>query len=75
MQKERQLILGLSDLKPCPFCGSNDIHLITTGEQFVTGYRVYCLDCHAKGPSIAWKPDRRDENEDKAKRAWNTRKP
>lgn len=45
------------DLKPCPFCGSNNVEGLS--------YRVKCINCYALGPwnDVAWQ----------AVTAWNTR--
>lgn len=50
----------MSDLKPCPFCGSSDLELYDE-EQVI----VRCRDCDARGPSCNL--DR------KAQLAWNVR--
>lgn len=36
------------ELKPCPFCGSDDVILASCGYL----KHVYCLHCHAQGPSV-----------------------
>lgn len=46
------------ELKPCPFCGSSDVHVIENLD-------VQCKECDAYGPE---KPSR-----EKAVNAWNTR--
>ena len=33
----------MAELKPCPFCGCEDIQVITTTHQCI----VCCRDCHA----------------------------
>lgn len=36
-------------LKPCPFCGSNEIHIsVSSGDDDTN---VQCFDCGAEGPS------------------------
>lgn len=37
----------MSDLKPCPFCGSSDLELFNDEEQVM----IRCRDCDARGPS------------------------
>lgn len=34
-------------LKPCPFCGSNEIQLYICPSEVKTEYVVYCLGCGA----------------------------
>lgn len=41
------------ELKPCPFCGSNNIRVIEEIQgdtEWVTNIFVYCNNCHAYGP-------------------------
>ena len=62
-------------MKPCPFCGGNDIRW--SAEKF-QGHRFSCRTCHALGP---WsEPDRgataRETSDIRTKAAaelWNTR--
>ena len=51
-------------LKPCPFCGSEDVKEVYT---FYTIFRhsVYCKNCYTEGPA---KP-----TEAEAVEAWNNR--
>lgn len=52
----------MSELKPCPFCGSQHVH----GEKVKRGiYRVECWCCGASVESVA--------SIDKAIKWWNTR--
>ena len=48
-------------LKPCPFCGSNEVHVVEAGP----GNWVSCLDCDSDGPVVG--------TIEKAVAAWNTR--
>jgi len=50
----------MSELKPCPFCGSE--HVVCTKP---TTWQVWCTDCKCIGP---WKTEREDAIE-----AWNRR--
>ena len=57
----------MAKLKPCPFCGSNDVgiqHYIPRRGNCVLSY-VLCYDCEAAGPE---KPAG-----EKATEAWNRR--
>lgn len=38
----------MSELKPCPFCGSTDVHTSPNGENYAY---VYCNTCGAEGPT------------------------
>lgn len=38
----------MSDLLPCPFCGSTDVHTSPNGENYAY---VYCNTCGAEGPT------------------------
>lgn len=51
----------MSDLKPCPFCGSNNLK-----PAYHSPY-VICGDCKALGPGSS------DITYDEAVEAWNTR--
>ena len=63
------------DLKPCPFCGETENHLIgedTDGEFPSFGY-VFCATCGASGPSSA--NVSAPTTLDGARIAWNRRAP
>lgn len=55
------------NLKPCPFCGSEDVEICNSGEYFY----CHCWKCNAMGPDAdtrqwgleAWN-NRPNENED-----------
>ena len=56
----------MSELKPCPFCGSPHASETATATGFSWSKSVYvCHSCGATGP--------RGENRDSARAAWNTR--
>jgi len=51
-------------LKPCPFCGSEDIHVMG-----VKSYWIVCRNCYAEGPvPISFWKFKKDAIE-----AWNKR--
>jgi Lar family restriction alleviation protein len=59
-----------TELKPCPFCGGEDLAVIKDPrDQWLPWYLVLCNadDCHTLGPARRNKPD--------AITAWNTRQP
>lgn len=52
------------DIKPCPFCGSNEVYVVDVEGMEVS---VFCEICHALGPSY-------DERcRDDVIAAWNKR--
>lgn len=52
-------------LKPCPFCGSNEVQLYVCLNEIKTAYVVQCIDC---GASSAYMYSRKDAIE-----MWNRR--
>lgn len=58
-------------LKPCPFCGSDNIKL--TPSLMATD-NVECRKCWAQGPIVHSDINNKDINQKKAINAWNTRK-
>lgn len=52
----------MSDLKPCPFCGSKDVGEINTNRS----PRIHCYRCGADGPIIPYAEDTKFWT-------WNTR--
>lgn len=71
----------MSELKPCPFCGSEDYYIAVTDNPFSydTYSTTHCSKCHATGPFVAEsyledepKPTR-DYMEAVAKEKWQTR--
>jgi len=67
-----------STLKPCPFCGSENLY---SGQVSFAAYGVECKECGSKGPSYGL-PDKSDktigdlmaELQNKAIKSWNSRK-
>ena len=63
------------DIKPCPFCGSDDqgrVHIRRMGKG---GYRVVCSACGSMGPHVtvkAWH-DNRFIAQTQAAQLWNRR--
>lgn len=53
----------MTELKPCPFCGSEDVQLTGTD---LTGWYVICWDCGGRG-GLA-------HRQEKAIEKWNDRK-
>lgn len=53
------------ELKPCPFCGSDDIDVTYTYVDGGLDYYAECTDCYCRG---AWEPTGA-----KARAAWNSR--
>jgi Lar family restriction alleviation protein len=51
----------MNDLKPCPFCASDDLELFNEEEQVM----IRCRDCDARGSSTGSK--------EWAERSWNQR--
>lgn len=49
----------------CPFCGSGDVLSVGFSNKGLTAYRVCCLNCGAKGPSLC--------DNDEAIESWNNR--
>ena len=64
------LVMTMSELKACPFCGSvpTRVDIASCGT-----FAVYCAGCRTTGPRIKVHP-MEDRNEiDMARSAWNTR--
>lgn len=58
----------MSDLKPCPFCGSSDLHVADTGVCWVS-----CNSCQAEGPVSAAPIGGGTDETGEAREAWNRR--
>lgn len=57
----------MAELKNCPFCGSDDVHITNAFPHY-----VYCLNCGMM-TQLAGKAWEKDIPE--LKKAWNTRTP
>lgn len=57
----------MSNLKPCPFCGSEDIHIMVERPQniFRHCYKAMCFGCQSTSPL--------QETEGMAIESWNRR--
>ncbi len=71
--------LGLTKIKPCPFCGgfstlAKKSKTIIKGELAYTTY-VYCTDCQSRGRRVLLGEDERDDTESRelAISHWNRR--
>lgn len=54
----------MQKLKPCPFCGSENLE-IAINSIMVNPYYVWCFDCNAIGPD--------EKTKTKAIKKWNAR--
>jgi len=65
------------DLKPCPFCGSQDIAIMREGKGMTNaGYRVVCRQCKTRGPKFwvqPWHYGNKFVAQGQAGAAWNKR--
>ena len=59
----RECNMSKLDLKPCPFCGSDDVHMLGDDEDGV--FHVMCKNCRAETDYF--------DTEDDAANAWNRR--
>lgn len=76
----------MSKLKPCPFCGSNDIRFSaktsTSNRNRIYHFAMYCRDCNCYGSRVLWSHDGKTNRYDFdkhlefrqwAENAWNRR--
>ena len=67
----------MTELKPCPFCGSNDVdHTFDARTEYVDEkHFVHCRNCGADGPSArrAWNGESWDEIHARVVDVWNRR--
>lgn len=66
------------EIKPCPFCGSTNVHARTVQPIYYAkqrGYSVICLDCFARGTFVPNEKYGKTSHSAEAKReaieAWN----
>ena len=55
----------MTELKPCPFCGGTDIHIVENGPD---GFSITCKDCNAWVDNIF-----EDMTKEQAIELWNRR--
>lgn len=68
----------MEELKPCPFCGSNDVGVTKDSITFGHGsygntYMVLCADCHASSEKYDTYNDDYKVARGKCVAAWNKR--
>jgi Lar family restriction alleviation protein len=68
----------MTNLKPCPFCGTNNaidqyIHVTTSEVDFVA--YVECWQCEAQGPHVSTLRSQDAVAVNEAARKWNIREP
>ena len=57
----------MAELKPCPFCGSDNIRQVCTSD-FDGSYMVFSMRCDSCGTMIGWQKTRKQAID-----AWNKR--
>jgi Lar family restriction alleviation protein len=65
--REKTKFVEIPRVKSCPFCGSEDIAVVTdrdTHDYPIASWWAKCLDCEARGPETT-------ESEQKAYELWN----
>lgn len=55
----------MTELRPCPFCGGTDIHIVENGPD---GFSITCKDCNVWVDNIF-----EDMTEEQAIEQWNKR--
>lgn len=64
----------MTELKPCPFCGSKDIKFaVFDAEDGGTIACMMCKICEACGPTVDTRPDEGEAEYNDAVSAWNKR--
>lgn len=58
------------EIYPCPFCGSEDVHVVDIFSNR-SDYYVRCEDCRSSGPSVNPDTDNWDVSKDEAIELWN----
>lgn len=57
----------MAELKPCPFCGSDNIRTVSTSD-FDGSFMVFSMRCDSCGSMTGWRKSRQ-----KSISAWNKR--
>lgn len=71
---EQESKITMTELKPCPFCGSKDIKFSAfDAEDDSIIVCMMCRKCEACGPTVEPTPNDGDLEYKKAVRAWNRR--
>lgn len=55
----------MTELRPCPFCGCNDVTVIEADKTIQPQYMVVCYDCRARSAYYG--------SQEKAIASWNRR--
>ena len=63
----------MSDLTPCPFCGSKNLVTRTMGSSEGWQSFVWCGDCKSRGPISGPHTEHIDEAETASRIRWNSR--
>ena len=63
----------MSELKPCPFCGSEDVHIDVAVPRYGLLYYAVCDCCGARSKSFGVVNQSESTAQTKAKLAWNRR--
>ena len=65
----------MSELRPCPFCGSEHIDILDGKEDGdgVDGMSAVCQECVAVGFFVKWDEEYEINPRNEAERRWNTR--
>lgn len=61
----------LPEIKPCPFCGSEDLNISASRESQWDDYSVYCESCFAAGPILGPACGSHKERASEAIKQWN----
>ena len=61
------------ELKPCPFCGSDDVIAIPAGEDPIFRFYGYMVTCTKCGGNLTMYRENTDDFREEVKKAWNRR--